>query len=205
MSSWAAVNTQADRSPRPPAQPPAVRDADGRDADGRDADRRERAQRGQAAESGLSVPEYERRVWDMSRNLVHPAALYALIEVVGLTRLTSHPAFHRVGSGAWGPVRWEWALFLASFLGAWAVFYSTLLRDAGLRSRTVTLLVPAALLALLAGWLLLPAVADMSDAQALAAAAALAAPGPLAWIVTMARWRRARAEVRAVLADGESR
>jgi hypothetical protein len=149
------------------------------------------------------VPEYERRVWDMSRNLVHPAAIYALIQVVGLTRVTSHGVFHRVGSGSFGVVRWEWMLFLASFLGAWAVFYSTLLRDAGLKSRTVTFLVPASLLALCAGWTALPPVERMTDAQALWAAATLAGPGPVAWAFTMLRWRRARAEVRVIFAAGE--
>ena len=159
---------------------------------------------GQAARAGMSVPEYERRVWDMSRNLVHPAALYALIEVVGLTRLLSHPVFHREGSGAFGPVRWEWLLFLASFLGAWAAFYSTLLRDAGLRSRTVTVLVPAALGALLLSFVAFPALDEMSDGHALTAALLLAAPGPLAWVVTMRRWRSAEREVRRILGEEDS-
>lgn len=154
---------------------------------------------GPAEESGLPVDEYERRVWDMSRNLIHPAALYVLIQVVGLTRLTSHTVFHRADN-AW----WEWGLFGASFLGAWAVFYSTLLRDAGFRSLTVTVLVPLSLLVLVAGWIALPGLDEMSAGQAVGHALALAAPGPLAWGVTMLRWRAARREAAPLLAEGES-
>ena len=155
---------------------------------------------GPAAEAGLTVAEYERRVWDMSRNLVHPAALYALVQVIGLTRLTSHAGFHQPTTG-W----WEWALFLASFLGAWAVFYSTLLRDAGLRSLTVSVLVPLAVVTLAVSWIALPGLGDMTASQALWSSIALAGPGPLAWIVTMLRWRKARREATAMLPDGADR
>jgi hypothetical protein len=154
----------------------------------------DRTQMGPAARAGMSVPEYEARAWDMARNLVHPAAFYVVIQVVGLTRLTAHPVFREPGAG------WlELALFVASFLGAWAVFYSTMLRDAGLRSLTVTFLVPLAFLALVVGWVALPAVVAMSDRDLATAALALVAPGPVAWIVTMVRWSRARREMAAML------
>src|SRR5262249_21515340 len=99
-------------------------------------------------------------------------------------------------AGAW--MR-ELALFLAGFLGAWACFYSTLLRVAGLRSVAVTVLVPSAVLGAAAIWFAFPAPAEMSRGQLLAAEALLAGPGAAMWLVTMRRWRAARRESAALL------
>ena len=157
----------------------------------------DRRRAGPAERAGLSVPEYERRVWDMTRHLVHPAFVYVVLQVVGIARLVGHPSFHDPGVGLYR----EWGLFLASFLGAWAVFYSTLLRTSGLRSLTVTFLVPAAALGLVAVWVAFPPVAEMTGTQLLVACAALAGPGVVAWPVTMIRWRRARREVAHLLEE----
>ncbi len=133
----------------------------------------------------MTIAQYDWRVRDMAKSVVHVPAIYALAQVAGLTKLLSHAVFQQPGSGAW----LEAAAFLCGFLGAWAVFYSTLLRDAGLRSWTATFTVPAAVLAAIAVWALLPAVGAMSGAEALLGAALLCGPGPVAWIVTMIRWR----------------
>ena len=140
---------------------------------------------GPAARAGMSLEEYEGRVWDMAKSVVHVPAIYAVAQVVGLTKLIAHPIFQQQGVGG---VR-EAAAFLCSFLGAWAVFYSTLLRDAGLRSAAASVTVPLAVLAAIAVWAVFPATGEMTADQAWLATALLVAPGPVAWLVTMRRWR----------------
>jgi hypothetical protein len=149
----------------------------------------------QRTRGGFTIPEYERRVWDMARHLVHPAAFYAVPVVAGGARLLGHPLLDDRGVGA----AIEVALFLAAFLGAWACFYSTLLRDAGLPSRAVTVLVPLAWVVALVLWLAVPPPETLSARGFALAAAALAGPGPVAWLFTMARWRRHRREHAALL------
>ncbi len=155
------------------------------------------ARAGPAARAGMSVAEYDWRVRDMAKNLVHPAALYAIAQVAGLTKLLPHPVFAAEGGG-WR----EAAAFACSFLGAWAVLLSTLLRDAGLRSQTVTWLVPLAVVSALAVWLVLPGVDALGAGSAAAAAAVLVVPGPVAWGLTVRRWRSERRRVAALLQPG---
>jgi hypothetical protein len=142
-----------------------------------------------AHRGGLTVREYEARVWDMARHQIHPTFLFVAAQVVAATRLLAHPAYS--GDGAW--IR-EAALFLAGFLGAWGCFYSTLLRVAGLRSVTVTVLVPLAVAVAAAAWFALPAPDVMGRGTLVAAELALVLPGVAGWALTMRRWRRARRE-----------
>ncbi len=153
-----------------------------------------------AARAGLPVPEYKRRVWDMAKHLVHPAGIYALLQVLGMTRLLAHPLFEEPGA-AWGR---EIALFAAGFLGAWAVLLSTLLRDAGLRSMTVTLLVPLTALGCGAVWFAFPAPDRMDESTLLMACLVLSGAAPIAWVGTVVRWYRARRECAAILAGDAS-
>lgn len=140
------------------------------------------------AKGGFTIREYEVRVWDMARHVLHPTFLYVLAVVAAGTRLTAHPLLDRPGVGGWI----EAGLFLAAFLGAWACFYSTLLRDAGLPSLTITVLVPLAVVAAAAVFLAFPPPASMSAEAFAAAVALLVGPGPVGWAVTMVRWRRHR-------------
>jgi len=151
---------------------------------------------GPAARAGMSLEEYELRVWDMAKSVVHVPAIYAVAQVIGLTKLVGHPVFQEPTVGA---LR-EGGVFVCSFLGAWAVFYSTLLRDAGLRSLTATILVPASILAAIAVWAVFPSVGEMTRAEAWWAAAALAGPAPIAWVITMRRWRIEKRRVAPMLA-----
>jgi hypothetical protein len=145
---------------------------------------------------GFSLREYELRVWDMAKHQLHPTALYVLAVVAGATRLLDHAVFQ--APGAWTR---QAALFALTLLGAWACFWSTLLRVAGLPSRTITVLVPAAVAAAVAVWFAFPVPAEMSAAQAGAAAALLVGPGAIAWPLTWRRWRRARREAAAMLEE----
>lgn len=135
--------------------------------------------------------EYERHVWDMAKSQVHPAFLFVAAQVAGATRLLDHASFSNPGAA----LR-ESALFLAGFLGAWACFYSTLLRVAGLRSLAVTVLVPLAVAAALAIWFVFPPPARMGAGTLLLAEALLAGPGVIGWVSTMKRWRAAEREAR---------
>ncbi len=145
---------------------------------------------------GFPLREYEGRVWDMAKHQLHPTFLYVVAQVAGATRLLDHASFQADGAA----LR-EVALFFAGFLGAWACFYSTLLRVAGLRSVTVTVIVPAAALAALAIWFVFPAPAAMSQTALLAAALLLAGPGVVGWLATMRRWRAARREAARLLEE----
>jgi hypothetical protein len=142
-----------------------------------------------AHRGGFSIKEYEARVWDMARHQLHPTFLYVAAHVAAATRLLAHPAYAE--DGAWAR---EAALFLGGFVGAWGCFYSTLLRVAGLRSVTVTILVPLAVAVALAVWFVLPAPEATSRETLLAAELALVVPGVAGWLLTLRRWRRARRE-----------
>jgi hypothetical protein len=142
-----------------------------------------------AHRGGFTIREYEARVWDMARHQLHPTFLFVAAQVAAATRLLQHPAY--ADEGAW--LR-EAALFLGGFLGAWGCFYSTLLRVAGLRSVTVTVLVPLAAAVALAIWFALPAPDATNRETLVAAELALVAPGVAGWALTMRRWRRARRE-----------
>jgi hypothetical protein len=145
---------------------------------------------------GLTVREYERHVWDMAKHQIHPTFVFVAAQVAGATRILDHAAFQ--GSGGWAL---ETALFVAGFLGAWACFYSTLLRVSGLKSVAVTVLAPTAVLAALAAWFLFPAPTEMSRGQVFAAALLLVAPGVIGWPLTMRRWNAARREASSILGE----
>lgn len=147
---------------------------------------------------GFTVPEYEERVWDMAKHQLHPTAIYVVAAVAGFTRLASHARFDEPGF-PWT----ELAFFACVFLGAWACFWSTMLRVAGLGSLTITLLVPAEVLAAVAVWTIFPAPSAMSGDTLLLALALLAAPGPPTFLVTWHRWRTRRREILHLLPEAD--
>ena len=71
---------------------------------------------GPAARAGMSLEQYEWHVWDMAKNIVHVPAIYALAQVIGLTKLLPHAWFQAPGVGVWREV----GMFACGFLGAWA-------------------------------------------------------------------------------------
>ena len=107
------------------------------------------------ARKALSKPSLAERnaaVWDMVLNLVHPAFLYVLLQLLLLDHLSDTSAlreFHPVH-----PV--SLLIHLLQFLGAWAVFYTVLLRDMGHVSPEGTILLLAALAAVVLQWILFP-------------------------------------------------
>lgn len=143
-----------------------------------------------AAKQPESIREVNSRVWDMVLNLVHPAAVYVILQLLMLDRMQRTPALE--GHGPLAPV--SLLVYGLQFLGAWAVFYTTLLRDMGYRSATGTVLVLGALAAAVLQYVLVP---EPAEAGAGAAWAVLGSQGALAaalFPATFFRWRRCRAE-----------
>ncbi len=144
--------------------------------------------------AGMSLAQYDWHVRDMAKSLLHAAGLYVVLQAIALTRLIPHFVFREPG-GWWREI----AVFLCGFLGAWAVMASTLLRDAGLRSWTVTILVPLTVVAVVLLFVAFPPTAQMSRAQVALAAALVSGPGPVAWLITMRRWRVEKRRAAALL------
>jgi len=146
------------------------------------------------------VREVSSRVWDLVKHLVHPAALYVVLELVVAGHLGENPALSgaRHGSHLW------LLLFAGQFLGAWAVFYSTLLRDAGIRSYTALALTGLAAVGLAAQLVLFPDAGAMSLGWIRACFAWHLVPAVLLWAVTMVRWTRLKRRLARLLRAGSS-
>jgi hypothetical protein len=151
------------------------------------------------ARSPREIRELEGRVWDLTRNLVHPAFVYAALQVAFWCALERNPAFR----GAALSFLERSAIHAVQFLGAWAVFYGTLLRDMQLRTRVVTVLLWLAVIGIAAAWLW-PAPDALATAPALRALLVVElAAAAAGWVVTMVTWVRAKA--RHVGASAEDR
>ncbi len=129
------------------------------------------------------VTEFNDRVWDMVLHLVHPVALFVVLQVVFASRFAGHE----------GVQGWSFPVYVLQFLGAWTVFYSTLLRDMGFVSRV------GAVLCLWAAFVLGVSYVVAWDPYALSAFgarglfAAMLLPLLPVWAYTLLRWRRLKA------------
>lgn len=129
------------------------------------------------------VRAYDRQVWDLVQHLVHPVALYVILEIVIWSRYADHPAVD-----GWGLV-----VFGGQFLGAWAVFYGTLLRDMDFRSYAPLALVVVALGGCVA-MAFLPHPANTTEATVRLFLGAQLVPALMAWAITFRRWRMLKAQ-----------
>lgn len=133
-----------------------------------------------------STADVDRRVWDLALNLVHPALFYVVFQLLILDHFGRSPAL--AGKGPLEPA--SLALYAMQFLGAWTVFYTTLLRDMGYRSPWGTILLLTALASAIAQYFVIP---NPSGATANAAWAFLGVQMALAgisWPLTIIRWLR---------------
>ena len=124
----------------------------------------------------------------MALNLVHPALLYVLFQLLILDHLRHAPAF--LGRSPVDPV--TLGVYGAQFLGAWTVFYTTLLRDMGLRSTWGTVLLLTSLVAVVSQYFLFPEPARTEPAPVwwfLGVQIVLSCTG---WVVTMIHWRQGK-------------
>lgn len=126
------------------------------------------------------VREYNDRVWDMVLYLVTPVFLYVTVQILIISRFGPHPLFRRG----------QLLIFPLQFLGAWALFYATLLRDMGFRSYAGPVLGVTALLGLAAQFVIFPDPLAASDSAVAAFLAVQLIPAALCWLTTFARWTR---------------
>jgi thioredoxin 1 len=136
-----------------------------------------------------SIRQMESRVWDMVLNLIHPAALYVLLQLLILNHFWSSAAL-----GPYGPLHpVSLAIYGLQFLGAWAVFYTTLLRDMGHHCPWGTVLCLAALVAVALQFVLFPKPEDSAAIQIWIFLAPQLVLAGLSWPLTYIRWRRLKA------------
>ena len=133
-----------------------------------------------------TVADKNRRVWDMALNLVHPAFFYVLFQMVILDHLAASPAL----SGRWALEPTMLGVYALQFLGAWTVFCTTLLRDMGYRSTWGTVLLLAALAAVVVQYVVIPEPADATAQAAWTFLAVQLALAGVGWPLTMVRWWR---------------
>ena len=126
---------------------------------------------------------YNEGVWDLVLNLAHPGFLYVVFQVLILTRLGSHPVTRD----------YSWLIYGGQFLGAWTVFYTTLLRDMGLPSRAGTILALLALTSMVGVYVWLPDPYYITDREVQVVFGLQLIPAAVLWAWTMIYWRREKA------------
>jgi len=143
------------------------------------------------------VRELNRRVWDQVLNLVHPAAIYVCLQIAVSCHLWQSPLL----SGARGYGLLYYGMFLAQYLGAWGTFYSTLLRDAGIRSYAALVLVAGSALGLAGQFWLFPNPRLLTQGWLLGLSAWHVVPALLCWAWTFLVWRRTKNRLAHVLPE----
>ncbi|MSR75617.1 MAG: hypothetical protein EXS14_09150 [Planctomycetes bacterium] len=138
-----------------------------------------------ARERAAEIRATDDRVWDMVGNLVHPAALYVLLQLLIIDRFSNVPPWSTSGPLSALAI----GLYVGQFLGAWAVLCTTLLRDMGLRSCGGTLLLLGASATVVLQYLL-PIPAEMPTWFALTLPSMQALLGGVVFLLTWLRWRR---------------
>ena len=133
-----------------------------------------------------STAQVERRVWDLALNLVHPALFYVVFQLVILDHFGRSPAL--AGKGPFEPS--SLGLYTMQFLGAWTVFYTTLLRDMGYRSPWGTILLLSAFASVIAQYFVIPSPSGASASAAWALLGIQMALAGAGWSLTMLRWTR---------------
>ncbi|MFT7616473.1 MAG: hypothetical protein ACI97A_000095 [Planctomycetota bacterium] len=136
------------------------------------------------------VEEYNDQVWDMVFRKVHVVALYVFLQIVLVSFFQTHAAYRS----------WSGWVFVGQFLGAWTVFYGTLLREMGFRSRSGAILIVIGAISIIPaavgepmGW---------SDATVQRILLAQSLPGALLWGLTLFRWRILKRQYLAAQAQG---
>jgi hypothetical protein len=141
-----------------------------------------------AHRDAAEVREYESRVWDLTRHLIHPAFLYVVLQVVFWGGIERNPAFRGEALSFWE----RSGIHILQFVGAWGVFYGTLLRDMRVRTRAQTIVVWIAAVSTAGVWAW-PGAVEIANAPALWAVLAVnLVAGFVGWVVVMVTWRRAK-------------
>ncbi len=136
------------------------------------------------------VTDFNDRVWDMVLRKIHVVAFYVLVQIVLVSFFQTHPAMY-----AWGA-----ELYVGQFLGAWTVFYGTLLRDMGFRSYSGGVLMTLGVLSLLPPLFTDPLA--WSDKAVHGIMLLQVVPGTLLWALTLYRWRILKRQYLAAQKEG---
>ncbi len=123
------------------------------------------------------VTDFNDRVWDMVLRKVHVVALYVFLQIVLVSFFQTHPAYRG----------WRIWVYTGQFLGAWCVFYGTLLRDMGFRANGGMVLMGLTVLALVPAAFMDPRSWDDFRVQVFLLCQII--PSVFLWGVTLVRWR----------------
>jgi hypothetical protein len=134
------------------------------------------------------IREMESSVWDLTKHLIHPAFVYVVLQVAFWCALERNAAF------GWNrlPFLGHTLIHAAQFVGAWGVFYGTLLRDMRFEFRVVTVVVWATALLTAAAWLWPDAGSASAEPGLWTLLVADLTIGLAGWVLTMRSWGRAR-------------
>ena len=139
-------------------------------------------------EESREIREKNSQVWEMVDNLIHPTAIYVLLQLVILSHLSRAPAL--IDLHPLNPIML--GIYACQFAGAWAVFYTTLLRDMGLRCPEGTILLLTTVAGIPLQYLIVPHPQIAGDTLPLALLGIQMAAGLGLWARVFLRWRRAR-------------
>ena len=123
------------------------------------------------------VTDFNDRVWDMVLRKIHVVAFYVFLQIVLVSFFQTHPAYRN----------WRFWVYTGQFLGAWCVFYDTLLRDMGFRAHGGLVLMFLSVIALVPVLVHDPRAWDDSQVRGLLLSQIV--PGIFLWGVTLVRWR----------------
>jgi len=136
-----------------------------------------------------TLAEKNSAVWDMVLNLVHPAFLYVLAQLIILSHFSDAPALR--DRHPTDPLML--LIHVLQFMGAWAVFYTALLRDMGLKSPEGTLLLLTAFASVGLQWIFFPEPATSSVSGVWIFLGIQGLLAGVLWTVIFRRWRRLKA------------
>jgi uncharacterized membrane protein HdeD (DUF308 family) len=132
------------------------------------------------------IQRFNDRVWDLTIHLVHPTLFYVLFQLLIRDHASSHSTlrsishFHPIALG----------LDLGLFLGAWAVFYTTLLRDMGFFAPSGTVLLWTSFLSCVIQYVALSPMESESSTTLMIFLGVQFLIAGIGWTETMLRWAR---------------
>lgn len=130
------------------------------------------------------------QVWDLTTHLVHPTLFYVVFQMLIRDHMGDHSSLRSLGFFHWKALALDFCLFL----GAWCVFYTTLLRDMAYKVSSGTVLLWTSLLGCAAQYLLFRDVEGMDSRTVSGFLLGHALLALVLWAATMVRWRRLKQE-----------
>ena len=139
-----------------------------------------------------SILEKDDAVWDLVFHLVHPSFIYVILQLVTFSHFQGSPELRGMPPLSLPAV----LLYGGQFLGAWAILYTVLLRDMGLKSPEGTWLLLLALAGAILAYLLIPDPSQAAPETILVFLGIQSGCGAILFLTIWTRWRRYKARVR---------